>query len=202
MIDIRNARVNSAGAYLCTRGLYPFAIGTRPSNGRIPVVRLGGHREEYETGWQCAVREVYEEANLQIRALIPQYSYLADGDHVEKDLQVIRWQSETGQEQIPQLVVAYRRKGRISLSLMYLAEAEEYPTPSSEIKGLLLLGVKQIHSLCQKPLTLGEYLRSGGKAILHGDFDTRLILEPFIHLRLFSQILIIKDILDPAGPPL
>jgi hypothetical protein len=65
MMDLQNARINTAGAYVCIQGYYLFAIGIRPHNRHIPVVRLGGHREEHETGWQCAVREVYEEANLQ-----------------------------------------------------------------------------------------------------------------------------------------
>jgi len=147
-------------------GLYPFAIGTQPYNGRLPVIRLGGHREEHETGWQCAVREVYEEANLHTKSLTPSITYLSDGDHIETDLKEIRWQRETDQEHIPLLVVAYRRESRISLSLMYLAHAEEFPTPSSEIKGLLLLERENIHRLCQEPLTLERYLSRGGKAML------------------------------------
>lgn len=54
--ELQLARINTAGAYVCIDGLYPFAIGIRPHNGQIPIVRLGGHREEHETGWQCAVR--------------------------------------------------------------------------------------------------------------------------------------------------
>ena len=138
MIDIQSARVNTAGAYVCINGLYLFAIGTRPHNGRISVIRLGGHREEHETGWQCAVREVYEKASLRIKPLVPQITYLSDRDPIGTKLE-IRWQHEAGQECIPLLVVAYRREDRISLSLMYLAQAEGLATPSSEIKGLLLL---------------------------------------------------------------
>lgn len=54
--ELQLARINTAGAYVCIDGLYPFAIGIRPHYGQIPIVRLGGHREEHETGWQCAVR--------------------------------------------------------------------------------------------------------------------------------------------------
>jgi hypothetical protein len=67
--EIKNAKINTAGAYVCIRDFYLFAIGIHPNNGNIPIVRLGGHQEENETGWQCAVREVYEEANLHIRPL-------------------------------------------------------------------------------------------------------------------------------------
>lgn len=174
---------------MCLDGLYPFAIGTQPYNGRIPVVRLGGHREEHETGWQCAEREVYEETNLRIKPLTPPITYLADGDQIETGLQEIRWQHEADREYVPQLVVAYRREDRNLLSLMYLAQAEGTPTPSSEVKGLLLLEEKNIHRLCQEPLTLEQYLSSGGKALLNHEFDKSLILEPFAQLRLLSRIL-------------
>jgi hypothetical protein len=193
MIDIQNARINTAGAYVCINGLYPFAIGIQPHNGHIPIVRLGGHREEHETGWQCALREVYEEANLQIKPLLPQTTYLSGWDPIETELQEIQWQHKIEQEPIPILVVTYRREEKISLSLMYLAHAEGFPTPSSEVKGLLLLEKEQIHSLCQEPLTLEQYLSSGGKAILNGEFDMRLVLEPFAQLHLLSRILSIQS---------
>jgi len=193
VIDIQHARVNTAGAYVCLNGLYPFAIGIRPHNGHIPVVRLGGHREEHETGWQCAAREVYEETHLQIRPLTPLTTYLSDWDHIETELEEIRWQHETEGEPIPILVVTYRREDQISLSLMYLAHAEGLPRPSSEVKGLLLLEKEEIHHLCQEPLTLEQYLSRGGKAILNGEFDPGLVLEPFAQLRLLSRILSIPS---------
>jgi hypothetical protein len=190
MFDLQNARINTAGAYVCINGLYPFAIGSKPANGCIPVIRLGGHREEHETGWQCAEREVYEEASIKIKPLKPQTTYLADGDHLETDLKEIVWKHETDQENTPLLVVSYHQEVGRLLSLMYLAQADELPTPSSEIKGLLLLERKNIHRLCQESLTLNQYLGSNGKAILNEDFDRNLILEPFAQLRLLSRILI------------
>jgi len=193
VIDIQHARVNTAGAYVCLDGLYLFAIGIRLHNGHIPIVRLGGHREEHETGWQCAAREVCEEANLQIRPLAPLTTYLSDWDHIETELEEIRWQHETEGEPIPILVVTYRREDQISLSLMYLAHAEGLPRPSSEVKGLLLLEKEEIHHLCQEPLTLEQYLSRGGKAILNGEFDPGLVLEPFAQLRLLSRILSIPS---------
>lgn len=193
MIDIQNARIHTAGAYVCINGLYLFAIGIQPHKGHIPIVRLGGHREEHETGWKCAVREVYEEANLQIKPLTPQTTYLSDWDHIKTELQEIQWQHKIEGEPAPILVVTYRREDKISLSLMYLAHAEGLPTPSAEVKGILLLGKENIHHLCQEPLTLEQYLSSGGKAILNDEFDTRLVLEPFAQLRLLSRILSIQS---------
>jgi ADP-ribose pyrophosphatase YjhB (NUDIX family) len=191
MTDIQKARINTAGAYVCIDGLFLFAIGAQPNNGRTPVFRLGGHREEHENGWQCAVREVYEETKLQIHLLTPQTTYLLpDGDQTEAELETIGWQHETEPEHIPVLVVAYRGEGNMQLSLMYLAQAEGFPTPTSEIKGLLLLAKEDVHRLCQEPVTLEQYLSGGGKALLNYGFDQSLILEPFIQLRLLARILL------------
>jgi 8-oxo-dGTP pyrophosphatase MutT (NUDIX family) len=66
-INLNASRIASVGAYLCIQGLYPFALGLRPKQGRTPVYRLGGHCEAGKTGWQCAGREVYEETGLRIQ---------------------------------------------------------------------------------------------------------------------------------------
>ena len=178
--NIQDARINTAGAYVRLHGLYVFAIGIQPHNGRIPVVRLGGHRKENETSWQCAVREALEEANLQIKALLPQTTYLWGWDQLETEPQGIQWQ----QDPAPFLVVTYRRGEQTTLSLMYLAQTEDIPMPSSEVKGLLLLEEAEIHHLCREPVTLKQYLQTGGKAILQDEFDHHRILEPFAQLRL------------------
>jgi 8-oxo-dGTP pyrophosphatase MutT (NUDIX family) len=187
--EIQNARINTAGAYVCIGDSYLFAIGIQPHNGKIPVVRLGGHREENETGWQCAAREVYEEANLYIRPLTPQRTYLSGGEHLESELQEMEWQNKLELEPAPCLVVSHRHEGSMILSLMYLARAEEMPTPSSEVKGLLLPTREEIHRLCREPQTLEQFLRSGGTAIMNAKFDESLVLEPFLQLRLLSWIL-------------
>jgi len=188
LIDLQNANVKTAGAYVCIHGSYLFAIGIRPYHGRIPIFRVGGHRQEHETGWQCAVREVYEEASLQIKPLPTKTTLLTDGGRIELELERIRWQT-SNEEPVPLLVTAYLRNNRILLSLIYLAHTEGSPAPSSEVKGLLLLEKEQIHQLCREPVTLEEFLSSGGRAILNGEFDTRLVLEPFLQLRLLSKIL-------------
>jgi hypothetical protein len=48
MLDIQDASIRTAGAYLCINGLYVFAIGNQLHNGSIPVFRLGGHREDFD----------------------------------------------------------------------------------------------------------------------------------------------------------
>ena len=192
-MDIQIARVNTAGAYVCVNGYYLFAIGIQPYKGRIPIVRLGGHRKAHETGWQCAAREVYEETSLRIKPLLPQTTYLADWDQLESDLQEIRWQPKSEQESAPILVLTYLGENMTSLSLMYLAHAEGVPKPSSEVKGLILLEKDEIHHLRRDSMTLEEYLRNGGRAILKEEFEARLLLEPFAQLRLLSKILSVQS---------
>jgi hypothetical protein len=196
IMDIQTARINTTGAYVCIDGIYPFAMGIELHNGQIPIIRLGGHRDEHETGWQCAVREVYEETRLDIRLVSPQKTYLADWDHVDEELQEIQWKHNHEQNPVPLLVVTYHREERTSLSLMYLAHADGTPMPSSEVKGSLLLAQEDIHRLCWEPHTLGQYLSMGGKAIMNADFDTGLVLEPFAQLRLLSRLLSLQSELD------
>ena len=193
MIDLQNTRINTAGAYVCIDGLYLFAIGIKPHNSHIPIVRLGGHREGQETGWQCALREVYEEANLHIQPLVPQTTYVSNWDHKEIDLREVQWQNSIEQEPTPILVVTYCRQEGTHLSLMYLSHAEEIPRPSSEVRGLVFLKEEEIHRLCREPMTLEQYLRGGGRAILNAEFDTSLVLEPFAQLCLLSKILIMQS---------
>ena len=188
MFDIQSARINTAGAYVRVNELYLFTIGIKPHNGQIPVIRLGGHREENETGWECAEREVLEEASLQIEPITPQNTYLIDWDNIDAEPSIVQWQ-QTKQEPVPFLVVTYRHDEKVSLSLMYLAHAKGIPTPSSEVKGLLLLEESEILRLCQEPVTLENFLNNGGKAILKDEFDTSRVLEPFAQLRLLSRIL-------------
>jgi ADP-ribose pyrophosphatase YjhB (NUDIX family) len=189
VIDLHQTRINTAGAYVCVQGLYPFALGSRPNQGRIPVIRLGGHREQGETGWQCARREVYEETGLSIQPLAPPATYYVDFDDPEASLQQVRWERTDEQEAIPCLVVGYCRDGQSWLSLMYLAQAEQLPRPCSEIHGLLLLDREAIHWLCAASRTLEQYLARGGRALLSGEFDRSLLLEPFIQLRLLSKMM-------------
>jgi ADP-ribose pyrophosphatase YjhB (NUDIX family) len=184
-----SARVHTAGAYVLSGGLHLFVLGAELHQGHIPVYRLGGHRLAHETAWQCAAREVFEEARLQITPLAPPVTYHADGDQADPQLAEIPWEGDAEQEHTPLLVVSACREGETRLSVMYLAQANGLPVPSSEVKGLLLLDEGQIHRLCRQTLTLGQYLDSGGKAILNGDFDRTLALEPFLQLRLLDKML-------------
>lgn len=189
MVDFNTARINTAGAYVCFNGKFVFTLGIQPHQGRIPVVRLGGHRLEHETAWQCAERELLEEANLRATLLHPSITYMGDGNHLEADLREIVWQPTSDALPAPLLVVAYQIDGKTLLSLMFLAQAQGSPRPASEVKGLILLTRNDIRRLCRGQVTLEEYLCCGGQAILKAAFDQNLVLEPFAQLRLLERIL-------------
>ncbi len=190
MRDLKGANIRTAGAYVSIEGLYPFQIGRELHNGNIPVIRLGGHVEAKETGWECAVREVAEEANIRIKPIIAKKTYLVAAENDRMDIQEIEWDGESDGGIKPLLVVAYDHiESDPTLSLMYLAQSAEMPTPSAEVKGLLLLCPESINRICQEPITLDQYLKEGGKAIFRDDFDQSRTLEPFIQLRIFSRLL-------------
>jgi 8-oxo-dGTP pyrophosphatase MutT (NUDIX family) len=59
-----------------------FAVGLPAgATDRLGVARLGGHREHGETAWQCAAREVREEASLAVRPLTPPATYWVGPPH-------------------------------------------------------------------------------------------------------------------------
>lgn len=193
MFDIQQEKINTAGAYVCMHGLYLFTIGIRPHQGRIPIVRIGGHREGHETGWQCAVREVFEETGLRIQPFSPPLTYWYDWDHLEAEPEYLAWYAQNDPEPAPFLVIAHAQEQRTTLSLMYFAHTDGVPVPSAEVKGLLFLTAAEIHQLCQQPTTLKAFLNRGGQAMLSGDFDLDSLLEPFAQLRLLSNLLRRQD---------
>jgi 8-oxo-dGTP pyrophosphatase MutT (NUDIX family) len=184
------APVRTAGAYVCVNGRFPFVVGPTPMGQRFAVVRLGGHRDAGETPWQCAAREVAEEAGLVIQPITPPIRYWLDRDRAPEQIQPrphgLRVDAESPS---PLLVVTTGSPPEGQAAVMYLAQATESPTPSSEVRGLLLLRPQDIHQIVHQPTTLRQYLDAGGHALLRDRLDRDWLLEPFIQLRAFAQIL-------------
>jgi hypothetical protein len=188
-LDFTGSVLKTAGAYVKIGGLFPFAIGWQLHQGNIPVVRLGGHVTGQETGWECALREVKEEANLQISLINPEKTYFFPAEIQDADLQEVQWEQINLPGPKPLLMVGYRTDLDLSLSLMYLAETDENPTPSAEVKGILLLDPDSIIRICVSSITLDQYLKQGGKAIFAEKFDQNRTLEPFLQLRILSYLM-------------
>lgn len=189
MVNFTDAYIRTAGAYVSIHGLYPFQLGLKPHNGSYPVVRLGGHVEANETGWECAAREVAEEACISIRPISSKSTYLVSSEDPEITISEITWEFETRDAIQPILVLVKPSETKPGLSMMYLAQSDDMPKPSAEVKGILLLDPDSIFAISQGSITLDQYLKRGGKAIFNEDFDQNIALEPFIQLRILSKLL-------------
>jgi len=131
--------VLTAGAYILMGSVLPFMVGLTKDGSRLGVVRLGGHREPGETPWQCAAREVQEEASLTITPLRPPATYWLRATDPPVHMQAGPWPM-TGQEGVaPLLVVATGHLATEALSLMYLARTAQHPITSAETQRLLLV---------------------------------------------------------------
>jgi 8-oxo-dGTP pyrophosphatase MutT (NUDIX family) len=180
--------VVTAGAYLVLDGRFPFMVGPTARGDALGVVRLGGHRERGEAPWDCAAREVREEAGLTIRHVAPPQTYWFE-DGAEPDALVPGdWPvAECGVAPL----LAIRKGVGVARRLMpmYLARAAGNPIPLAETRGLLLLSPAEVCSLIATPPTLDQFVRAGGCAILRDTLPAHLPLEPFLPLRLLAALL-------------
>jgi 8-oxo-dGTP pyrophosphatase MutT (NUDIX family) len=186
-------RVVTAGAYVIAGDRFVFMFGL-PSGAtdRLGVVRLGGHREAGETAWQCAAREVLEEASVTLRPLAPPTTYWVGPPHDPDALTAGAWASEVSvapEEPAPLLVAWSEEAGERRLSANYLARTEDTPVPAAEAQGLLLLRARDVQRVAHKTLTLNELLRDGGQAVLRADLDPYLPLAPLLQLRALAYML-------------
>ena len=143
----------TASAWVLVSDYFPFMVGPDQTGKQLGVIRLGGHLEQGESPWQCAVREVKEEANLDIEYLKPPATYQAAGD----EFRPLSWDDSDSDSIQPILVGSH--------SHYFLAHSRGYPTPCNEAWGLLLLGHEEVVKLTQYPMSLGTFLENGGRAI-------------------------------------
>jgi len=184
--SVRDHDITTAGAYLLCRGHFAFAVGPTPAGDRLAVIRLGGHREAGETTAQCVEREVQEEAGVRIALADPPATYLAARTG-SGAFRLDRMEEGIGLTPAP-LLVTPREDGR-QFSVTYLAIADEVPVPSGEVAGILLLDVPAVHRLTRAPVTLGDFLACGGRAILRTPLNPALPLVPFAQLHILPQLL-------------
>ena len=178
-VGLDKAKVGTAGAYVMVSGYYVFAVGPKHNGDTLAIIRLGGHCESGETAWQCAVREVNEEAQINIHPVIPPATYWLNRDHSDAELQQVIWPCDKVNKEIPLYVASNNPMPIRKLSVMYLVQTDEVPTTSAEIRGLLLLRPDDIFKIVHQTITLRQYFQEGGKEILHEGFDSCKVLEPF-----------------------
>lgn len=178
-----NENVVTAGVYVNINGLFPFQVGPTKAGTALGVVRLGGHRERDETGWQCASREAFEEAALHVVPVKPPATYWYEASD-EPELSVGGWQ----EGDVEPILVGKRTPGN-QITPVYLATSHDSPIPSAETKGILLLSPADIANIVSAPMTLGQYLESGGRAVFGDALPLHFPLEPFPHLRLLDILI-------------
>lgn len=179
MIHI-NKNVRTSGAYVMYKNLFVFQVGPTSKGDRLGVVRLGGHKEDEETAVETAKREVREEATIDITILSSPSTYYKQNWNAQS--KKIKVENEID----PILIIDSPDE---TLSIMYMAYSENEPTPSSETNGLLLLSVSDIRLICSKAITLNDYIKQGGIAILKEKMDKELILQPFPQLLFLAELL-------------
>ena len=153
------------------------------------IYRLGGHIEPGETAWDCLVREVREESTLTAVPVEPRATLLVHRDAEEAPLRVLdgAWPAEQGPR--PLALIAASDDPTAPLNVMFLARAEGRPRPSAEVQGLLLLQPEEVIALSRAPVSLAEFQRAGGQALLAEPLDDELPLAPFLQFRLLARIL-------------
>ncbi|KKZ92973.1 hypothetical protein B4147_2209 [Bacillus wiedmannii] len=179
MIHI-NKNVRTSGAYVMYKNLFVFQVGPTSKGDTLGVVRLGGHKEDEETAVETAKREVREEATIDITILSSPSTYYKQNWNAQS--KKIKVKNEIN----PILIIDSPDE---TLSIMYMAYSENEPTPSSETNGLLLLSVSDIRLICSKEITLNDYIKQGGIAILKEKMDKELILQPFPQLLFLAEFL-------------
>ncbi|KLA26431.1 NUDIX hydrolase [Bacillus cereus] len=179
MIHI-NKNVRTSGAYVMYKNLFVFQVGPTSKGDTLGVVRLGGHKEDEETAVETAKREVREEATIDITILSSPSTYYKQNWNAQS--KKIKIENEID----PILIIDSPDE---TLSIMYMAYSENEPTPSSETNGLLLLSVSDIRLICSKAITLNDYIKQGGIAILKEKMNKELILQPFPQLLFLAELL-------------
>lgn len=172
--------VRTAGAYVVYKNLFVFQVGPTSKGDTLGVIRLGGHKEADETAVETAKREVKEEAAIDITILSSPSTYYKENWNAQS--KKIRVENEIN----PILIIDSPDE---TLSIMYMAHSENEPTPYSETSGLLLLSVSDIRLVCSKEITLNDYIKQGGMAILKEKMNKDLILQPFPQLMFLAELL-------------
>ena len=178
-----NQKIITAGVYVNVAGFFLFQVGPSKSGKTLGIARLGGHREGNETGWACAAREAYEEASLHVIPLTPPATYWATGS---SELQIGEWSLIASDDVAPILVT---RRNEEYITPIYLCYSYDEPRPCSEAKALLLLRPHEIHQIATETMTLGDYLKRGGKMLFREDLPKHFLLEPLGHLQLLDKLI-------------
>ena len=183
-MDLKQKIVTS-GVYASVKGRFIFQIGPTKVGDTLGVVRIGGHREIDETGWECARREALEEASIQVIPVTPPNTYWTEIENYS-ELKLGKWSSDSD-GQVKPIVVTIRSEDYITP--LYLGYTLGEPVPTREAKALILLSPLDVCLIVTKKVTLKQYINNGGTVIFREELPQHLLLEPFVHLKILCQLL-------------
>ena len=173
---------DKAGAFVLHRGKMVFMMGPTVDRSSLAIVRLGGHKEEGETDWECAQREVYEESLMRIKPIEPAMSFYSPNHRFGEDIILEPASEDQRQLYQPQpLIIGHRNSTPI-----FLTYSEDKPAPNMETKALILLSRSDVVRLCSQSMTLDEFQSAGGEVLFGEEIDGSLPFKPFGHLRMLS----------------
>jgi 8-oxo-dGTP pyrophosphatase MutT (NUDIX family) len=181
-------RIVTAGAYVRVDQTFPFMVGPTAGGEALGVVRLGGHRERGESSWDCAAREVREEASIDVQPARPPYTYWLHSDDPDQ-LRTVKWTLDGSTMEPPLLVVEGPEAAGRPLSAMYRAFSDDTPSPAAETQGLLLMTTEAIEYVTSTQPTLRDYLAHGFDARPRVPLPLDLRLKPFLQLRVLARLL-------------
>lgn len=179
--------VVTVGTYIRIDERFLFAFGPHSERpGRLAIIRVGGHREDGETPWACAVREAMEETGLSIEPLPVGKTMVW---HPAKGvLEPFQTSGASLGEPRPLLVLPREDRPGAPANVMYLVRAHGSPAPL-DVCGLLLLTPGEVLALNRRTTTLREFLDAGGQAFMREPFPPDWSLEPVLQLQLLARLL-------------
>ena len=175
-----NKQVNTAGAFILINDLFVFMVGPNQDND-LCVVRFGGHKEHEETVIECLKREIKEEASITVTPVNSPITYYTESWDKEPILI-----NQNLKEDISPIIIKGKENG--PLSILYFAYSDEEPIPDFETHGILFLNLEDIDLICKELITIGDFLKNGGKAIFQKELRKDVILKPGVHLRFLSML--------------
>lgn len=177
--------VATSGVLLRYGPRFVFQAGLNASGDALGVVRLGGHVEPGETGVECAVREVAEEARVAADVFAAQTTFTYEPSGDEFALRKVEWAGE-GMEP---LLVATMPGDAGDLSVTYMASCTDEPTPGAETQALLFLSPDEVRWIVSGAVALGAFIGSGGWATMATVLPLDLRLRPHGQLRALAALL-------------
>lgn len=181
-----DAPVHTSGVILRNAGRFVFQFGFNAARDALGVVRLGGHVEPGESPDQAAVREAFEEARTRVAITPSRTTFRYEEREAAIDLVPTTWGAGPP---APLLLADMTDSGVNGLSVTYLAESFDEPTPAAETQALAFLTVAEVRAVADSSISLGDLIESGGVVKDPSGLPRHLPLRPHGQMRALSILL-------------